>query len=84
MKLSFSTLGCPDFSWQDIYSMAKDLGFDGIELRGLGDEIFSIHAKPFQPEHIDKTIEQLKQHGHFEEESYTLKDCVKLTNDEEQ
>jgi fatty-acyl-CoA synthase len=39
MKLAFSTLGCPDFSWNDIYSMAKDLGFNGIEIRGLGNEI---------------------------------------------
>ena len=42
MKLSFSTLGCPDFSWTDIYSMAKDLNFDGIEIRGLGDDIFEL------------------------------------------
>ena len=32
MKIAFSTLGCPDFDWPDIYSMAKDLGFDGIEM----------------------------------------------------
>ncbi len=38
MKIAFSTLGCPDFDWSDIYSMAKDFGFDGIEMRGLGDE----------------------------------------------
>ena len=48
MKLAFSTLGCPDFDWTDIYSMAKDFGFSGIEMRGLGDDIFSINAKPFQ------------------------------------
>ena len=29
MKLAFSTLGCPSYSWTDIYPMAKDLGFDG-------------------------------------------------------
>ena len=40
MKLAFSTLGCPDFDWSDIYSMAKDFGFQGIEIRGLGDEYF--------------------------------------------
>ena len=40
MKIAFSTLGCPDFDWPDIYSMAKDLGFDGIEMRGLGDDLF--------------------------------------------
>ena len=34
MKLSFSTLACPDFEWTDIYSIAKDFHFDGIEIRG--------------------------------------------------
>ena len=38
MKLAFSTVGCPDFSWAEITSMAKDLGFEGIELRGQGCE----------------------------------------------
>ena len=33
MKFSFSTLACPDYTWADIYSRAKDLGFDGIEVR---------------------------------------------------
>ena len=61
MKLCFSTLGCPDFDWQDIYSMAKDLGYGGIEMRGLGDKIFSIHAKPFHPDQIDKTLATLKR-----------------------
>ena len=37
MKLAFSSLGCPDTSWQDMTSMAKDLGFHGIELRGYED-----------------------------------------------
>jgi len=61
MKLAFSTLGCPDFDWSDIYSMAKDFGFDGIEMRGLGNNIFSVHAKPFSPEQLDQTIAQLKR-----------------------
>ena len=37
MRISFSTLGCPDFSWVDIYTMAKDFKFDGIEIRGRGE-----------------------------------------------
>ena len=61
MKLAFSTLGCPDFDWSDIYSLAKDFGFDGIELRGLGDQIFSIHAKPFQADVLPKTVEYLNR-----------------------
>ena len=61
MKLAFSTLGCPDFDWSDIYSMAKDFGFDGIELRGLGDEIFSVHARPFREENLAATKAQLRR-----------------------
>ncbi len=60
MKIAFSTLGCPDFSWQDIYSMAKDLGFDGIEIRGLGDDIFAVNAPPFTGEQLPKTVQKLK------------------------
>ena len=59
MKLAFSTLGCPDFDWSDIYSVAKDFGFAGIEMRGLGDEIFSVKARPFRPENIAATVEHL-------------------------
>ena len=61
MKTSFSTLACPDFSWQEIYSMAKDFGFDGIEIRGLGQDIYSVKAPPFRDENIDATVAKLKK-----------------------
>ncbi len=61
MKLSFSTLGCPDFSWEDIYSLAKDFGFRGIEMRGLGGNIFSPSASPFKTENIAATRAQLER-----------------------
>ena len=60
MKISFSTLGCPNFSWTEIYTMAKDLGFDGIEIRGLGKDIFDLHA-PFGKENLSSTVETLKK-----------------------
>ncbi len=63
MKIGFSTVGCPDFAWSDIFSMAKDLGFDGIEIRGLGDDISALRARPFSEEHIDKTAARLKKSG---------------------
>lgn len=63
MKISFSTLACPDFSWTDIYSMAKDFGFNGIEIRGLGNEIFSVKAQPFTDAQLPKTIEKLNSLG---------------------
>ncbi len=61
MKIAFSTLGCPDFSWTDIYSLAKDFGFHGIEIRGLGENIFSGSNSPFVPEKLEKTAAQLKK-----------------------
>ncbi|MBR6242046.1 MAG: AMP-binding protein, partial [Ruminococcus sp.] len=63
MKISFSTLACPEWSWTDIYSMAKDLKFDGIEIRGLGNEIFSVKAQPFTEAQLPKTIEKLRSLG---------------------
>lgn len=60
MKLAFSTLACPDFSWPDIYSMAKDIGFDGIEIRGLGTDIFAVKAPPFTEAQLPDTIKKLK------------------------
>jgi fatty-acyl-CoA synthase len=61
MKLSFSTLGCPNFSWVEIYSMAKDLGFDGIEIRGLGSEIFAVKAQPFTQSQLPQTVKKLSE-----------------------
>ena len=61
MKLAFSTLGCPDYSWSEIYTMAKDVGFQGIELRGLGDKVFSIYAEPFSDANLPETVAKLKK-----------------------
>lgn len=63
MKLAFSTLGCPDFDWSDIYSLAKDFDFDGIELRGMGEDIFNLKGKPFAPENIAETKAHLEKLG---------------------
>ncbi|MCL1886200.1 MAG: sugar phosphate isomerase/epimerase, partial [Dehalococcoidia bacterium] len=59
MKLAFSTLACPNWSWQDIISAAKDFGFDGIEVRGLGEEVFAVRAQPFAAEELPGTIKRL-------------------------
>ena len=61
MLTCFSTLACPDFSWQDIYSMAKDFNFNGIEIRGLGQDIFSVKAPPFRDSELPKTVARLKE-----------------------
>lgn len=60
MKIGFSTIACPNFTWQEIYSMAKDFGFNGIEIRGLGNDIFSVNAQPFKEQNIDATVAKLR------------------------
>jgi len=59
MKICFSTLGCPDFEWADVYSMAKDLSFDGIEIRSYGLPADPFRSKPFTGAQLPKTVEKL-------------------------
>lgn len=59
MKTAFSTLGCPQWSFSEILSTAVDLGFDGVEFRGVEREIYVPHVKEFT-EDILKTKEKLK------------------------
>ena len=47
MKVSFSTLGCPNWTLTEVLAAAKDLNYDGIELRGLGEDIYLPDAKLF-------------------------------------
>jgi len=35
LRLSFSTLGCPDWSFEKITDFAAANGYSGIEIRGL-------------------------------------------------
>ncbi len=63
MKLSFSTLACPDFSWTEIYSMAKDFGLNGIEVRGLGKDLSAVKARPFEKENALSTVKKLNELG---------------------
>lgn len=61
MKISFSTLGCPEWSFENILVTAKDLGIDGIEVRGIGNEIYVPNANPFCASKIQDTLERLKK-----------------------
>ena len=61
MRISFSTIGCPDCDWVDIYSMATDFHFDGIEIRGIGRNVFAPTAAPFLPRRIDSSIAKLAE-----------------------
>ena len=60
MKLAFSTLACPNFTWDEIVSTAADFDFDGVEIRGLGEELSAYHAGPFTETHRTQTLQTLK------------------------
>jgi len=63
MKLAFSTLGCPFWTWDEIISTAKDLGMNGIEVRGVYNEINAPDAPPFQKANLAETKDRLKRLG---------------------
>lgn len=63
MKYAFSTLGCPRWSWDDVFTTAKDLGLDGVEIRGLGDEIYAPAITEFLPKNIENTRQDLERLG---------------------
>jgi len=61
LKISFSTLGCPNWLWKEILVAANDLNYQGIELRGLGPDLFIPQAKMFLPENLSQTRESLEK-----------------------
>lgn len=63
MKLSFSTVGCPDWMLNEVIAAAKDFAYDGIEIRGIGDDLFLPGADVFGPKRIKKSLEELENSG---------------------
>lgn len=61
MKLSFSTLGCPRWSWSDVFSAAKDFSIDGVEIRGLSDALYAPSIEEFLPHNIEKTKKEISR-----------------------
>lgn len=75
MKICFSTLGCPDWSWEEILAAAKDLGYDGIELRGLGNEIYArpshFFLKTYRHQNVSYWTKGLRFHALLPRVIYT-------------
>lgn len=63
MKLCFSTLGCPEWNWGEILSTAADLGYDGIEIRGVGRDIYAPDVPQFGPDSVAATRAVLADKG---------------------
>jgi sugar phosphate isomerase/epimerase len=61
MKIAFSTLGCPTWSWDKIISEAEKNGYHGLEIRGIEEEIYLPKAAPLLKENQEKTMRSLAQ-----------------------
>ena len=55
MKLAFTTLGCPGWSFEKILDEGKRMGFTGIEIRGIEGEMRAEKIPYFFPENEEKT-----------------------------
>ena len=78
MKYSFSTLGCPNWSFDDIVSTAKDLGYDGVEIRGVARELYAPKIKAFNEDFIEKSMKRL---GNLEISCLTSNACIAVKED---
>lgn len=63
MKLAFSTLSCPSWSFKSIRSAAIDLGYDGIEIRGIENNLFVPDIAEFANGNGRKTVAELREKG---------------------
>ncbi len=61
MKLSFSTNGWTGFSWQDYYTMAKDLGYKGIEIHNINSDAFKGKNSPLSKANAAENVRVLAE-----------------------
>jgi len=62
MKLAFSTLGCPNWDLDTIINQAAEIGFDGIELRGILKELDIARLPEFSTK-AKETVAKLEDAG---------------------
>ncbi len=63
IKTAFSTLSCPDWSFQEIVSKGKQFGFDGVEIRQIQRETDLLKVHEFMPANRQSMTRQLNDAG---------------------
>jgi len=63
MKLAFSTLGCPDWTFEKVVTEGQRMGYTGIEIRGIDGEMRAEKIPQFFPENAEKTKKMLRDKG---------------------
>lgn len=62
-RLAYTTLACPDWSWDEIVRRTPEYGYQGLELRGVEGEMDLPRAAPFTPGRLVGTKRQLADAG---------------------
>jgi sugar phosphate isomerase/epimerase len=63
MKLSFMTLGCPDWDLDTVCRRAREYGYDGVDFRGLKNEARDISLSPEFKAGLSESLKKLSDHG---------------------
>lgn len=61
--ISFSTLGCPKWSFEEIVKRAVENGYDGIEIRGIKGELYLPKCPEFSDSNISETVSLIKNNN---------------------
>jgi len=62
-KICFSTIGCPDWTFDQILSFADANGYHGIEVRGILRQLYLTQVPEFSgAEQISTTLQKMKDH----------------------
>ena len=60
MKLTFSTLGCPGWTFNEVFATAKDLGMQAIEIRGIRNQMYAPDIPEFVGKQLPVTLQRLQ------------------------
>ena len=82
MKLAFSTIACPRWGFNEIFSKAVDFSFDGIKIRGISNEIYAPNIKVFSDENIKQTKRKLDE-ANIKISCFTSAACLAENKDKE-
>jgi sugar phosphate isomerase/epimerase len=63
MKLSFSTLGCPEWGLPEVIAAARGLGYEGVELRAVGGSLDLLRRAEFAPAQVSTTRSYFEDAG---------------------
>ena len=58
MKIAFSTIGCPEWTFDEIFAVANDLQYDGVEIRGIGRELYAPNIKQLTDGTLQKKLDK--------------------------